>query len=140
MLKYDKGNYKDRTILSSGQTACIEFSITDAFGNFPYDYYCTFAIADKKKHINAWLENRRNPLTGVSTGKCGLEGLAWAWERVLEMETLLAEKHMACRIIIQGEDAKRMRVYRKHCCRYGYREAAHPRSGRFLFKIIPANN
>ena len=95
-----------------------------------------FAIANKKKVLRQWLNSDGyGDLDMTTTGKCGVEGLLWAFKMVREF----IDKHMyeSDRIIVYGSDARRQKVY-KHflTTRLGFEEILDPYWGRCLAKNL----
>lgn len=88
-------------------------------------YYVAFAVADKKKNLNGWFHNSKdNNIEYKMTGRCGAEALFWCRDRLLDFEQLIyREKHKDTKIIVQGTDSKRFRMYEKALSRYGYKKA-----------------
>lgn len=69
------------TKLSNGQSAVICFgkNYRHEIGS-GYDYAVAFAIANKKKVLRQWLNSDGyGDLDMTTTGKCGVEGLLWAF-------------------------------------------------------------
>ncbi|UVX98790.1 MAG: hypothetical protein [Bacteriophage sp.] len=70
-----------------------------------------------------------------TTGNCGLEGLIWAKNGLLEFEKFIKKDYLKQRIVISWTDNKRKKVYIHYLKRYGYRLKIH--YGReFLIKDI----
>lgn len=100
------------TKLSNGQSAviCFDKNYRHEIGS-GYDYAVAFAIANKKKVLRQWLNSDGyGDLDMTTTGKCGVEGLLWAFKMVREF----IDKHMyeSDRIIVYGSDARRQKVYK----------------------------
>ena len=74
------------TKLSNGQSAviCFDKNYRHEIGS-GYDYAVAFAIANKKKVLRQWLNSDGyGDLDMTTTGKCGVEGLLWAFKMVRE--------------------------------------------------------
>lgn len=71
----------------------------------------------------------------ITTGKCGVEGLLWAFKMVREfIGTHMYEND---RIIVYGSDARRQKVYRHFLTtRLGFEEILDPYWGRCLAKNL----
>ncbi|AXG97763.1 hypothetical protein [Clostridium botulinum] len=112
--------YYKYTLLSNKQTAFIGFRDMDYYN---FKGFCViFAIANKKKHIKKWLNEKANPIDCKCTGKSGLEGLIWAKKQVKEFEQLIKEQYPMdnIRIEIAGADNRRFRIYKKAMKDYNY--------------------
>jgi hypothetical protein len=88
-------------------------------------YSVGFAIANKRKQIRNWLDEKPNNLELHYTGRCGIEGLVWAKKQLKEFEMFTLDKypHKLIRIEIEGTNSKRMRVYRKALKDYKYSQS-----------------
>lgn len=88
-------------------------------------YYVAFAVADKKKNLNGWFSNdSNNNIECKMTGRCGAEALLWCRDRLLDFERLVGrDKSEDIKIIVQGADSKRFRMYERALSRYGYKKA-----------------
>lgn len=87
-----------------------------------YFLYLVFAIADKKKYLRGYFTESRGNITLKSTGKCGLEGIMYAKNKILELEEILKDEgYENCTIVIAGEDKRRERIYEKAAKKYGYK-------------------
>lgn len=87
-------------------------------------YSVAFAVADKKKNLSGWFEsNKNNTIEQKMTGRCGIEALLWCRDRLLDFERFVSiEKNMDTKIIVQGSDSKRFRLYEKVLSKYGYKK------------------
>ena len=127
--------YYRRHRLSNGQFCQI------AFYRYEYsrstDYYVAFAVANKKKHLNGWFDQSQDDkLTMKYTGRCGLEALLWAKNMILEFEEwVYKEPNKHTKIVVEGEDSKRFRMYEKALVKYGYKKIREPR-GWAMVKFI----
>lgn len=95
-----------------------------------------FAIANKKKVLRQWLNSDGyGDLDMTTTGKCGVEGLLWAFKMVREfIGTHMYEND---RIIVYGSDARRQKVYRHFLTtRLGFEEILDLYWGRCLAKNL----
>lgn len=123
------------TKLSNGQSVviCFDKNYRHEIGS-GYDYAVAFAIANKKKVLRQWLNSDGyGDLDMTTTGKCGVEGLLWAFKMVREfIGTHMYEND---RIIVYGSDARRQKVYRHFLTtRLGFEEILDPYWGRCLAK------
>lgn len=139
MLKFNyKGDYWYEYItLSNGQTAAIIFDRYDT-AKVVY-YYVMFAIGSKRKHVDAWLFSQAaNDLDCNTTGKCGIEGLIWAYTKLQEFENVsrIDNNSKEVRIIIQGSDSRRFRIYEHFLKRLGYIKRLEQKYGWCLVKIL----
>ena len=143
MIKYnsDFHAYTDSTLLPNNQFAFILFLKDEDFGKKYYNYYVCFCIANKRKHAYAWAKGEKSPISGMSTGKT-LHGLAWAKDKIEEFEEYISDSliRKPKRIIVQGEDSRRFRIYRHFLERKGYKLALHPLYGWYMYKIIGWNS
>ena len=107
-----------------------------------------FAISNKRKRIKAWIEERED--LDDTTGTCGLEGLIWAKNGILEFEKFIKEYYLKrdkCKKhritiswtdnkrTISWTDNKRKKVYRRYLKRYGYELKIHY-GAEFLVKDV----
>lgn len=108
--------------LSNGQFCMIEFDMFET--NRAIEYYVAFAVADKKKALNRWFNGSVNDnITLKMTGRCGLEALCWCRDRLLEFESCVHRpKSKEVKIVVAGEDSKRLRMYSRALARYGYKK------------------
>jgi len=128
--------YIEKTVLSNGQIACIVFQ-ENKYKNFT-DYYVMFAIANKKKDIKNWLSSKHNNIDNKQTGRCGIEGLIWAKNKVIEFEKHIKDRHYTNRnIVISWADKKRKDVYVKAMMKLGYKNDT---TRACLFKKVEVNN
>lgn len=77
--------YTARTKFSNRQTGILFLNKEDL--NKTVEWNVSFAIANKRKHIQAWLQGDR--VMDNATGTCGLEGLIWAKNGLLEFEEFI---------------------------------------------------
>ena len=139
MFKFDykDGYWYDYTTLSNGQTAGMLLDKYDT-DKVVYYYVC-FGIANKKKHLKRWLfQTEENNVDDNVTGKCGTEGLLWAFERLKffgEME-VIQDKKREVRIVVQGSDSRRFRIYQHFLKRLGYTKRWEQEYGWCLVKIL----
>ena len=128
--------YETTRVLSNKQIAKM-VCYRDGFIQ-PYDFYIAFCVADKKKHIRAWLNQEENPLEAQATGKCGSEALLFAYHALQELEGVLKADYMTTtRIIVQGADQRRFRLYQKWLMKkIGYKKAFSRERGWYLYKTI----
>lgn len=127
--------YYARRRLSNGQFCMIAFYRCRT--KRATEYYVAFAVADKKKTLNAWFnETEGNSIELKMTGRCGVEALYWCRDKLLEFEReVYCEKNKDTKICVSGADSKRFRLYEKALARYGYRKVSS-RYGWFMVKFI----
>ena len=56
-----------------------------------------------------------------STGKCGVEGLIWAKNGLLEFEKFIKKEDLKQRIVVRWTDSKRKRVYKHYLEKEAYK-------------------
>ena len=139
-MEYDYENkwYIEYTKLSNGQTAMIVFDRFEK-GRTIY-YYVTFGIANKKKFLKRWLmeQEGNGDFSMQCTGKCGTEGLLWAYRKIEEF----MEEHKSWatnnvythKVVVQGADAHRHRIYKHFLKRLGFVEERDPDWGWLIAK------
>lgn len=110
------GYYK-KTKLSNGQTAYIVFEGVEL--SKCTEWNVLFVVANKRKDALKWIKGEKE--LDTQTGKCGLEGLVWAKNNLIEFENELSKRKGKNRMLIQWSDAKRKKVYIKYLKRLGYR-------------------
>lgn len=116
------GAWCARHKLSNGQYCLIAF--IRFYTSRDTCYYVEFAVADKKKNLNGRFESvRNNNIEGKMTGRCGIEALLWCRDRMLDFERFVhKEKNRDTKIVVQGSDSKRFRMYERALSRYGYKK------------------
>lgn len=135
-------NYEDKYLyeyhqLSNGQTAAIMFVAWDYDDRT--DFYVAFAIADKKKQIKRWFNEEGNgDLDCATTGKCGVEGLVWAFQ---EIEKALEElptysRNRRANVIVMASDSRRFRIYEHFLKRLGFKKQPYQDDGMVLMKKL----
>jgi len=110
--------------MKNNQTAVI------AFIKYDYDrhtdYYVVFGIANKKKILQAWLDETGNgDIELQTTGKSGsVEGLIWAYKKIQEFANEFhSDKNIKERkIIVMASDSRRYRIYKHYLSRIGFTE------------------
>lgn len=99
------------------------------------DYYVVFAVADKKKQLRGFFDGTaENNITLKSTGRCGVEALRWARDKILEFETEMRGyegSKVTINVMVAGEDARRFRLYERALSRYGYTKVPGRGNGDF---------
>lgn len=112
--------------LSNGQFCMIGFTCYTNDCGDTEDYYVCFAVADKKKQLKGYFESSSaNTITLKSTGKCGIEALVWAREKIQEFEEELRGyegQNITISIMVTGEDQRRFRMYERALSKYGYKK------------------
>ena len=118
----ESGGYYKRHKLSNGQFCQIAFYRWN--GSRSTEYHVAFAVADKKKNLNGWFNQTKDDnLTLRATGRCGVEALFWARDMLLEFEKYIFLREIEdTKIVVQGEDSRRFRLYERALSRYGYRK------------------
>ena len=97
-------------------------------------YTVSFAIANKKKHLNNWLNgNTGFSIDSTQTGTAGFEGLIWAYKMLKQFEK---EVCCICNIIVQDPDSRRFRIYEHFLKRDGYINTKYPHYGWCMRKEI----
>lgn len=112
-----KGYYA-QTKFSNGQTGIIFFKkekLKDCV-----EFNVIFGISNKKKYIKQWMLGEKD-MESYVTGKCGIEGLIWAKNTLLQFEEFLSKRYNHSRIVVIGSDSRRKRIYRRYLEREGYR-------------------
>lgn len=112
--------YYRRHKLSNGQYCMIGFQRWRT--DFQTIYYVVFCVADKKKHLNGYLNQTKDDrITLKSTGRCGLEALIWAYKMMQEFEEwIYIAPSWKVRIAVTGEDSRRFRMYERALSRRGW--------------------
>lgn len=112
--------------LSNGQFCIIAFYRWMCRRSIGYSV--AFAVADKKKNLNGWLNQTKDDnITLKMTGRCGVEALYWCRDRLLEFEKeIMLDKVADTKIVVGAEDSKRFRLYSKALARYGYKKVMTP--------------
>ena len=136
MLTYDFRNrtYWCRHKLSNGQYCMIAFEeFSDTINRYKgSNFNVAFVVADKKKQIRAWFDGTKdNTISLKSTGRCGVEALFWARDRILEFEEMAAAGEIipcshGVTIWVSGEDSRRFHMYERALSRYGYSKVPSP--------------
>ena len=68
-------------------------------------------------------QTKDDNLTLRATGRCGVEALFWARDMLLEFEKYIFLRETEdTKIVVQGEDSRRFRLYERALSRYGYRK------------------
>lgn len=113
--------YFARHKLQNGQFCQIAFYKV-YYRNRAVEYHVAFAVADKKKQLNAWFNSSEgNNIELKMTGRCGAAALIWARNMLLEFEKeVYLDKNIDTKIVVMGEDARRFRLYERTLSRYGY--------------------
>lgn len=110
--------------MKNNQTAVIAFIKYDYDRHI--DYYVVFGIANKKKILQAWLDETGNgDIELQTTGKSGsVEGLIWAYKKIQEFANEFhSDKNIKERkIIVMTSDSRRYRIYKHYLSRIGFTE------------------
>jgi hypothetical protein len=136
---YSRTVQRTHTTLSNGQHAAMYVMVENPEGY--YAHYVGLCIGNTKRQCNDWWQGRQNrrvrSVNLKSTGKCGIEGLVWALNQLLDLEKRLT----ACLkdgnfevIVIAAEDNKRASAYER-LKKYGYQEASY-NGADVLVKVI----
>lgn len=125
-LDHENDMFWQRHKLSNGQFCMIGFQRDLSECGDVEEYNVVFAVADKKKQLRGFFENsKENTITLKSTGKCGIEALKWARDKILEFEEEMRGyegDNVTISVMVSGEDARRFRLYERGLKRYGYRK------------------
>lgn len=119
--------YDDYTKLSNNQTAGIAIIRNDLCRD--YEWCVLFAIANKKKKVSDYFHGICDLETEI-TGKCGMEGLIWAYHEIEEFIEILESRHREGhtgevrrnKIVVEAADSRRFRVYEHFLKRLGFRK------------------
>lgn len=140
-MDYDKENQQwiEYIKLSNGQSAVISFLLYPR-GKTLY-YFVTFGIANKKKVLREWLEEKGSgDLETKCTGNCGTEGLIWAYHKVEEFIKEHSKsgdkKILKHKIAVCGADKRRHRIYRYFLKRLGFIEEFDQQFGWIITKNL----
>jgi len=138
-MHWDNQNrwYIEYTKLSNGQTAMLVLEELEK-GKTLY-YSVLFGIANKKKTLKNWLYSEGDGNFDIQcTGNSGTEGLLWAFRKLKEFieehehwKTWKSHNH---KIIVQGSDQRRYRIYKHFLKRLGFVEELDPEWGWLLAK------
>lgn len=122
--------YYDYTKLSNKQIACIFFYQIigyqpNADGTKCTTYKIGFGIGKSRKQIFKNFIGHNNHFGHFmylnSTGHCGLEGLLWAKNKILEFEKwIIANSTDHIQIFVGADDERRLRVYKRGLLKSGY--------------------
>lgn len=128
--------YFSRHRLSNGQFCMIGFYRHKA--PRAIEYHVAFAVADKKKILNAWFNGTAgDTITLRMTGRCGLEALYWCRNKLLEFECEVHQhKSVDTKIVVAAEDSKRFRIYKRALARYGYQKVKYGNNWEIV-KFLP---
>lgn len=128
------GEYYKYGKLSNGQSCLIVFSKHKDDLDKYMAYTVSFGIANKKKHLNNWLNQESGfSIDSRQTGTAGFEGLIWAYKMIKQFEK---EVCCNCNIIVQGSDSRRFRIYEHFLKRDGYIKTKDPHYGWCMRKEI----
>lgn len=108
--------------LKNNQTATIFFIRKELKRGT--EYHVVFAISNKKKYIKQWILGERDTLTNKETGKCGLDGLIWAKEQIIEFEDYInieTYKPKDITICVTWTDNRRRNIYVRVLGKLGYK-------------------
>ena len=127
--------YYARHRLSNGQFCMVAFYRFQTGRST--EYHVAFAVADKKKTLNAWFDGTKgNNIELKMTGRCGVEALFWCRDKILEFEREVhREQNKDTKICVSGEDSKRFRLYERALTRYGYQKV-RTTYGWFMVKFL----
>ena len=116
--------YYEYLKMKNNQTAVIAFIKYD--DDRHTDYYVVFGIANKKKILQAWLDETGNgDIELRTTGKSGsAEGLIWAYNKIQEIaEEFQSDKDVKERkIVVMASDSRRYKIYKHFLSRIGFTE------------------
>lgn len=124
---WDRGSegYFARHRLSNGQFCMIGFYRYETQRSM--EYHVAFAVADKKKTLNAWFNGAAgDTITLKMTGRCGLEALYWCRNKMLEFEREVYQpRNIETKIVVTAEDSRRFRMYERALSKYGYHKVKY---------------
>lgn len=85
-------------------------------------YYVVFCVADKKKHLNGYLNaSKENRITLKITGHCGIEALVWCYKMLKEFEEgVYVPRSHRVRLAVMGDDKRRFHMYERALSRRGW--------------------
>ena len=102
--------------LSNGQFAYAEFSLKTFGDSGSYYYSTSIIVADTRKTCRYWLAGKKSQAKkrgkDLLTGRCGLEGLIWTKQVLLDFIDNHLVKGVA--LLLEGSDAKRQQVYQHY--------------------------
>jgi len=106
--------YYDTHILSNNRKIRIEFNAYYEEFKFNPIYYYNVCLAIRHK--------RKTNVFGKQTGKCGLEGLLWAKNKIVEFESFIKDEYpnIKIKIHVHWSDSKRRKVYERSLSKMGY--------------------
>lgn len=110
--------YYAQTKFSNNQTGIIFFT-KDRLKNCT-EFTVAFGISNKKKYIKQWLLGKKD-MESYITGNCGIEGLVWAKNALLQFEECISKIYRHSRIVVIASDSRRKRIYRHYLEREGYK-------------------
>lgn len=117
--------YFARHRLSNGQFCMVGFYRYET--QRATEYHVAFAVADKKKTLNAWFNGTAgDTITLKMTGRCGLEALYWCRDKLLEFEReVYRNRNRDTKIVVTAVDSKRFRMYERALSKYGYHKVRY---------------
>lgn len=116
------------------QTAVIKFYLSDSYckGNKHY-WWVSFQIYSKRKHIEKNFEDCK------ITGKCGLEGILFAKDAILEFEKFISTQYEVNEnhhfIVVGWADKVRKKIYCHFLPRYGFVLGKYQGSGALIKEV-----
>jgi len=117
LFKYDNYNmsYNTSSILSDNNKIAITFY--KEYNEVKKNSIIFYQIYLRIKH------KRKNNVTLKQTGKCGLEGLIWAKNKIIEFEEYIKtiDKDKRKIILVGWDDNRRRNVYHKGLKNIGYK-------------------
>lgn len=138
MLHYDKelDSYYEYHKLENGQTAL--FALSQYRYDKHRDLYVIFGISDKKKYLRQWFkESGSGDFDTKVTGKCGVEGLLWAYNKIEEsIEYFQKDFLWYYNIIVCASDRRRFIVYEHFLKRLGFKKQNIQGVGMALIKKV----
>lgn len=109
-----KKEIRIHTTLSNGQHAAIYFRLDRNVrfdDGYQYDcWYVGFMVGNKARQCNDWWNDRKNNNRLVQTGRCGMEGLIWAKQQIVQFMASHKGEYIQY-MVVGGMDDKRQHVY-----------------------------
>ncbi len=99
--------------LENGQHAAVYFQRWrhKVNGVIHIDWYMSFMIGKSARQCNDWYCDKGNNNRIVQTGKCGISGLIWAKEQMIQFMRDHHSDYKIQRVLVDGCDDQRVRVY-----------------------------
>ena len=87
-------------------------------------YHLGFGVGNNRKQVSEWMFNGKQYIHHKITGTNNIKFLIWAKNQILEFETFIKSKYNVgkIKIVIEGLDDRRFKVYKKGMVKYGYED------------------